>query len=114
MPRRPRTRAPSPAAWAAAIVLLCAFAAAQTVPPAIPPDITVDAAARSIPKDSRGRTAIFIKDGVYPEKVRIDAACVTLRGQSRAGTRIEFSQLNDDFSKTPDDIGRAVVNVNGD
>jgi pectinesterase len=123
MPRRPRTRALSPAAWAASILLLCTLAAAQTIPPDITPDITVaadgsgdfesvNAAVASIPRDSRRRTVIFIKDGVYREKVRIDAACVTLRGQSRAGTRIEFAQLNDDFTKKPDAIGRAVVNLN--
>jgi pectinesterase len=51
---------------------------------------------------------------VYKEKVRIDAACVTLRGQSRKGTRIEFPQLHEDFEKKPDDVGRAVINVVGD
>ena len=101
------------------ILLLCTIAAGQSVPP----DITVagdgsgnfksvNAAVASIPKDNHERTIILIKDGVYHEKVRIDAACVTLRGQSRAGTRIEFAQLNDDFTKKPDDIGRAVVNIN--
>lgn len=57
---------------------------------------------------------VFIKDGVYREKVRVDASFVTLRGQSRKGTRIEFPQLAEEFDKTPDDLGRAVINVNGD
>ena len=101
--------------------LLCGVARAQT----IPPDITVAAdgsaqfktihdAVQSIPKGNGERTVIMIKDGVYNEKVRIDAACVTLRGQSRDKTRIEFAQLNDDFTKKPDDRGRAVLNINGD
>src|SRR5205814_5946582 len=68
----------------------------------------------SISRENHERMIILVKDGVYHEKIRIDAVCVTLRGQSRAGTRIEFAQLNDDFTKNPDDIGRAVVNVNGD
>ena len=91
----------------------------------IPPDITVAVdgsgdftsvhqAVQSIPKDNRQRIVIFIKDGIYKEKVRVDAACVTLRGQSRKGTRIEFSQLNEEFDKKPDDIGRAVVNIQGE
>lgn len=75
---------------------------------------TVQAAAASIPKANRERIVVFIKDGVYREKVRVDAAFVTLRGESRKGTRIEFPQLNDDFTKSPDALGRAVINVNGD
>jgi pectinesterase len=36
-----------------------------------------------------------------------------LRGQRRGGARIEFPQLNDDFTKAPDKLGSAVVNING-
>src|SRR5262245_7550653 len=90
----------------------------------IPPDITVAAdgsgnfktiqeAVQSIPKENSQRNIILIKDGIYKEKVRLDASNVTLRGQSRAGTHIEFPQLSDDFTKKPDDIGRAVLNING-
>jgi len=101
--------------------LLCPIASAQP----IPPDITVaadgsgqftsvHAAVQSIPKDNRERTVILIKDGVYNEKVRVDAACVTLRGQSRDRTRIEFSQAREDFDRKRDEIGEAVVNIRGD
>ena len=58
---------------------------------------------QSIPKDNGERTIILIKDGVYNEKVRIDAACITLRGQSRKGTRIEFSQAREDFDRNRDE-----------
>ena len=75
---------------------------------------TVQAAVESIPGTNRERMVIFIKDGVYQERVRVDAPFVTLRGQSRKGARIEFAQLNDDFMKNPDALGRAVINVNGD
>jgi pectinesterase len=57
---------------------------------------------------------VLVKDGVYKEKVRVDASYITLRGQSRAGTRIEFPQLMDDFTQHPDKLGRAVLNVHGD
>ena len=91
----------------------------------MPPDITVaadgsgdfttvQAAVASIPRDSRERIVVLVKDGVYKEKIRVDADCVTLRGESRAGTRIEFPQLNDDFAAKPDRIGRAVINLGGD
>src|SRR5262249_1406455 len=55
---------------------------------------SIHAAVQSIPRDNRERRVILVKDGVYTEKVRVDAACITLRGQSRSGTRIEFSQPN--------------------
>src|SRR5262245_16942673 len=105
---------------------LLAFAATQVFADALPkPDITVaadgsadfktvQAAVASIPRTNQERIVVFIKDSVYHEKVRVDAPFVTLRGQSRAGTRIEFPQLNDDYTKSPDDLGRAVLNVNGD
>jgi pectinesterase len=73
---------------------------------------TIQAAVESIPNTNRERKIVFIKDGVYREKVRVGASFVTLRGQSRKGTRIEFAQLNDDFTRKPDDLGRAVINLN--
>ena len=93
-------------------------------PEAIQPDITVAAdgsgdfktvqeAVNSVAHDSHQRTIIFIKDGVYHEKVRVDPGFITLRGQSRQGTRIEFPQGTDDFTNHPDSIGRAVLNING-
>src|SRR5215471_9587181 len=75
---------------------------------------TVEDAVAKIPRDNHERTIILIKDGTYNEKVRIDASCVTLRGESRSGAKIEFSQLSDDFQQHPDRIGRAVVNIRGD
>src|SRR5262249_30180431 len=98
---------------------------AHTVEDRVKPDITVaqdgsgdfktvqDAIA-SIPRDNHERIIVLVKDGVYKEKVRVDASCITLRGQSRAGTRIEFPQLMDAFTQHPDDLGRAVLNVRGD
>jgi pectinesterase len=74
---------------------------------------TVQAALESIPKTNTDRVVVFVKDGTYHEKLRVDAPFVTLQGQSRAGTRIDFPQLREDFNKTPDDLGPAVVNVNG-
>src|SRR5687767_9442494 len=66
----------------------------------LPPDIVVAAdgsgqfksvneAVQSIAKESTERIIILIKNGTYTEKVRIDAACITLRGRSREKTRIE-------------------------
>src|SRR5436190_21651069 len=73
---------------------------------------TIQAAVDSISSSNRERIVIFIKNGVYKEKIRVDASFLTLRGESRKGTRIEFPQLNDDFTKNPDALGRAVINLN--
>jgi pectinesterase len=73
---------------------------------------TIQAAVESIPPKNRERVIMLIKDGTYHEKIRVDASFITLRGQSRKGTRIQFSQLQDDFTRIPDDIGWAVINLN--
>jgi pectinesterase len=73
---------------------------------------TIQAALASIPKTNTERMVIFIKDGLYREKVRVDASYVTLCGESRTGTLVEFPQLDEDFVNKPDDVGRAVINVN--
>src|SRR5215208_1742108 len=73
---------------------------------------TIQSALASIPIDNRERITVFVKDGTYREKIRVDASFVTLRGQSRNGTRIEYPQLKDDFTAHPDDIGWAVINLN--
>jgi pectinesterase len=89
----------------------------------LPPDIvvagdgtgdfkTVRAAVESIPATNRERVIVLIKNGTYHEKIRVDASFVTLRGQSRKGTRIEFPQIKDDFVAHPDDLGWAVINLN--
>src|SRR5437764_1077844 len=70
---------------------------------------TIQEAINAVPRTNDQRLIIFIKDGLYHEKVRIDPGFITLRGQSRQGTRIEFPQGTDDFTNHPDDIGRAVV-----
>jgi len=75
---------------------------------------TIQAALESIPAGNRERRIIFVKDGVYHEKIRIDAACVTLLGESRAGTRLEYAQGTEEFRRQPDALGTAVVNINGD
>jgi pectinesterase len=74
---------------------------------------TVQAALDSVARDNRERVIIFIKDGIYKEKIRVDSSFITLRGQSRAGTRIEYPQLSPDFERNPDRLGRAVINLNG-
>jgi pectinesterase len=100
-------------------VHLAARAGAAGAPLPLAPDVIVAAdgsgdfksiheAVQSIPRANRERKIIFVKDGVYPEQVRVDAACITLRGESRTGTRLEFSRARTD--RTPD-RGQAVLNL---
>jgi pectinesterase len=76
---------------------LCRAAAPQ-----LPPDITVAAdgsgnfktvqqALDSIPADNKDRIVILVKNGVYNERLRIVPSFITLRGESRKDTRIEFN-----------------------
>lgn len=75
---------------------------------------TVAAAVASIRADNRERRIVFIKPGVYREKVRVDANNVTLRGADRATTRIEFPQGATEFRAHPDAVGIGILNINGD
>jgi pectinesterase len=111
-------------AWLLAIAWVAAGNLMGTETPTFPkPDIvvaadgsgqfrSVQAALASLPQTNRERMVVFVKDGTYHEKVKVDASFVTLRGQSRKGTRIEFAQLEDDFKKQPDNVGKAVLNIN--
>jgi hypothetical protein len=98
--------------------------AASYAAPAVAPDVivaadgsgdftTVQAAVAALPRDNHERRIIFIKRGVYHEKVRIDANDVTLEGENRGDTRIEFPQGATEFRAKPDGLGTAVLNING-
>src|SRR4029453_17239820 len=73
---------------------------------------TIQAAVESIPVTNRERVIVLIKNGTYREKIRLGASFVSLRGQGRNRTRIEFSQVKDDFIAHPDRLGWAVINLN--
>jgi len=105
------------------IALGCFLNQATFAGPASKPDIvvaadgsgdfkTIQSALNAIPKTNAERVVILIKNGVYHEKVRVDSSFVTLRGESQTGTQIQYSQPNEDFQRLPDDIGRAVINLN--
>ena len=60
------------------------------------------------------RTVIFIKNGVYNEKIRIDKNYITLRGESRDSTIIRFNIPREAWNKNKDHIGPGVINIEGD
>lgn len=75
---------------------------------------TVSAAIESLPMYCYARTEIFVKNGTYKEKIRINRDYITLVGESRENTRIEYAQLRQDWIDHEDDIGPAVVNIFAD
>ncbi len=75
---------------------------------------TINAAIAALPMFNYERTVIYIKNGVYNEKFRIDQDYITLRGEDREKTIIRYSQLRTDWIANKDSIGAAVVNLNGD
>jgi pectinesterase len=75
---------------------------------------TITAAIQSLPYFNYQRTVIFVKNGIYNEKIRIDQDYVTLRGESRDKTILQYSQLRTDWIANKDSLGAAVINLNGD
>jgi pectinesterase len=69
---------------------------------------SIQEAVQSIPKDNRERKIILIRNGAYDEVVRVDAAYVTLRGQSRLGTRLQSNRPAD---LPRDELGQGVLNI---
>jgi pectinesterase len=75
---------------------------------------TITAAIDTLPMFNYERVTVFIKNGVYDEKIRIDQDYVTLEGENRENTVIEYAQLRTDWLAHKDVIGPAVVNIHGD
>jgi len=74
--------------------------------------ITIQAALNSLPKQSVETFIIFIKKGVYNEKLYIERAHVTLEGEDREKTIIIASIARDAWRcEHPDDWGVATMNI---
>ncbi|MGF7140640.1 pectinesterase family protein [Roseimarinus sediminis] len=71
-------------------------------------------ALRDIPANYSQRHVIFVKNGSYNEKIRIENDHVTLLGESREGTTIWYDQLKTDWDSHRDYEGPAVVNIHAD
>ena len=69
---------------------------------------SIQEAVQSIPKDNRERQIILVRNGVYDEVVRVDAAYVTLRGTSWLGTRLQSNRPAD---LPRDTLGQGVLNI---
>ena len=75
---------------------------------------TLSEAVESLPMFTYERMVIFIKNGTYEEKIRIDQDYITLRGESRDGVKIVGDLPRQRWLDNPDPIGPAVVNLFGD
>ncbi len=75
---------------------------------------SVSEAIESLPMYNYERVTIYVKNGIYQEKLRIDRDYVTIIGESRDSVFIEYNQLRSDWKQNPDYIGPAVVNIYAD
>ena len=76
--------------------------------------VSISAAIHSLPMFKYQRITIYIKNGVYNEKFKITQDYVTLKGESKDSTIIEYNQLRTDWIKHKDIIGPAVINIYAD
>lgn len=75
---------------------------------------TITEAVNSLPMFNYERVIIYIKNGIYNEKIRITQDYITLKGESKDSTIIEYSQLRTDWIAHEDVIGPAVINIHAD
>ncbi|MEJ5350175.1 MAG: pectinesterase family protein [Melioribacteraceae bacterium] len=75
---------------------------------------TLTEAVAALPMFNYRRLIIFIKNGTYNEKIRIEQDYITLKGEDREKTKIVYSQLREDWNKNMDAIGPGVINIYGD
>ncbi len=75
---------------------------------------SLTAAINSLPMFNYERKTIFVKNGVYEEKIRLDQDNITLQGEDRIKTIIQFNQLRSDWDRAKDSIGPAVINLHAD
>ena len=73
---------------------------------------SIQAAINSVPKDNQTDFTIFIKNGLYAEKLSIETAFIHLKGESKEKTLISFGIARDEYRcDHPDDWGVATLNV---
>jgi unsaturated rhamnogalacturonyl hydrolase len=73
---------------------------------------TIQEAIDALPRDNPQYRTILIRNGVYREKVMLAKNHVTLVGEDRDKTRIEFAELRRNWRAShPDDWGAAVINI---
>ncbi len=73
---------------------------------------TIQEAVDAIPDDNDDHRTILIRNGTYNEKVLIAKSYISLVGEDREKTRIEYAELRRNWRGShPDDYGAAVINI---
>ena len=73
---------------------------------------TIQEALDSIPPGNATHKIVLVRNGVYREKLYVNAGHLSLVGEDREKTRIEFAELRKNWRKdNPDDWGAAVLNI---
>ena len=68
--------------------------------------MTIQAALNAVPSFHEKIFIIFIKNGLYEEKIFIEKSNIALVGESRESTIIEFAELRKNWKENhPDDYG---------
>ncbi|QEG36438.1 pectinesterase family protein [Bythopirellula goksoeyrii] len=74
---------------------------------------TLQAAIETIPANNIERITIFVRNGIYEEKVLLRQKRVSIIGESRDGVRLQFNAPRSEYDRRYDRIGPAVLNVFG-
>jgi pectinesterase len=73
---------------------------------------TIQEALDRVPPDNAAHTIILVRNGTYQEKLFIRASHVSIVGEDRDRTRVEYAELRKIWREThPDDWGAATVNI---
>lgn len=74
---------------------------------------TIQEAINSVPHHNTSTVLIFVKKGIYHEKIFITASYITLAGEDRDSTQIVYAELRKNWNmrRHGDDWGAAVVNI---
>ena len=75
--------------------------------------MSIQAALNSIPPENHQPVVVFVRNGLYREKVFITRSNLTLLGESRDSTRIVFPELRENWNREHcgSDWGAGVVNI---
>jgi pectinesterase len=73
---------------------------------------TIQQALNAVTYEDGKRQIIFIKNGIYNEKLFIEKCNIALIGESKDSTKIIFAELRSNWKlNNPDDYGAAVINI---
>lgn len=77
--------------------------------------VTIQDALNAVPNLKEKTFIIFVKNGLYNEKLFIEKSRIALIGESKDSTVIIYAELRKNWRKNnPDDYGAAVVNIKDD